>query len=216
MAATLIAFAAALPMQARAQTPEPQPAQTTAAQPDADEVGVVASVQGNPTASRDNVAPPVEGAGPDLQGRSASDRRESGARHHLRRRDDVQSLRQRQHHRGRLHLRTRRQEQFGAVQDRSRDGGVRRTRGRQDRRHEDYDAELGLGYSRHQRRRRSARRPGATGEVAVKLYADQDGRVGPHRVVWRGRRSAARPADAGGVRTSRCGPASAGASPPWR
>ena len=68
IAATLIAFAAALPMQARAQTPEPQPAQTADAQATADEVGVVASVQGTPTATRDNVSRPLKVQDPIYQG----------------------------------------------------------------------------------------------------------------------------------------------------
>jgi hypothetical protein len=51
--AALIAFAAALPVQGRAQTPAPTPQDT---QPSDDEVGNVASVQGNATATRNGAS----------------------------------------------------------------------------------------------------------------------------------------------------------------
>ena len=68
IAAILIAIAATLPIQARAQTPDPQPAQTADAQTTADDVGVVASVQGNPTATRDNVSRPLKVQDPIYKG----------------------------------------------------------------------------------------------------------------------------------------------------
>ena len=54
--AALIAFAAALPTQARAQAPAQQQPAPQTAQPDADEIGNVASVQGNVTATRNAVS----------------------------------------------------------------------------------------------------------------------------------------------------------------
>jgi len=54
--AALIAFAAALPMPVRAQAPAQQQSAPQTTQPDADEVGNVASVQGNVTATRNAVS----------------------------------------------------------------------------------------------------------------------------------------------------------------
>jgi FecR protein len=54
--AAFVAFAAVLPMQVRAQAPDQQRPAPQTVQPDADEVGNVASVQGNVTATRNAVS----------------------------------------------------------------------------------------------------------------------------------------------------------------
>lgn len=66
--AALIAFAAALPMQVRAQAPAQQQLAPQAPQPDADEVGNVASVQGNVTATRNAVSRPLKVQDPIFKG----------------------------------------------------------------------------------------------------------------------------------------------------
>jgi hypothetical protein len=178
--AALIAFAAALPMPVRAQAPAQQGLAPQTAQPDADEVGNIASVQGNVTATRNDVSRRLKVQDPIFKG----DQLRTGAAASLGVTFDDETTfnlsananitvdefiyEEGGKNNSALFKITRGTVAFAAHQ-------VAKTG---DMKIETPTSTLGIRGTSGVVEVPDGATPGSTGEVAVKLYADEDGRVG--------------------------------------